>query len=222
MSRQHGKRRPPANQPRARPSATRRQPARERRARPAGVPVDADPDAPSRTRLWLAVGGATVVQLLSALSLLVALAAAADRADGLDVAAATITTPLTVGLLLIPVALAVLALVSRHPRPAMAILRGSGLVAIAAPLLFLHPVAAAVAGYGAGGAVALRPHPAIGLRGRIWAVAIITAYAAVLGFTVAGAALSVLVLAFPSLMLADSIVLRRRQVAAEARADAGA
>lgn len=162
--------------------------------------------------MWVAVGVATLISMISAWALLIALAAAVDRADGEEVATTAITTPLTIGLILVPFAFGALAFISRHPRPSGAVLRAVLLAPIAVIVLFVarDPVAAAVAGLGAGGVVALRPTEA-GLRPRVWAVALTTIYTAVLAYVLGAAALTVLPLTFPALVVADGIAHRRAE-----------
>ncbi len=206
MSRQHGKRKPPARRPAAPPPKQRRAPA-----------PDADPARPSGLRKWSAIGAATVLAMLAAASLLLGLIALAAEADGEEIASGSISVPLTVGVVLIPIAFAVLAFVSRHPRPSTAALRATALAPLAVPVFLVvrEPVSAAVAGLGAGGLVALRPEEGVGLRPRIVAVAVITLYTAVLAYTLQAAALSVLPLVLAMLPVADTMAIRRRQRRAE-------
>ncbi len=209
MSRQHGKRKPPARSPARRPAAP---------ARPvAPPPEDGAPPPPSALRKWGAIGAATVVAMLAVVSLYVGVVALVQQSDGEEVASGSISVPLTIGFLLLPLAFAALAFVSRHPRPSGATLRGTALVFVAV-IVFLvvrDPVAAAIAGLGAGGTVALRREEGLGLRPRVWAVAIMTIYTAVLSYTLQAAALSVLPLVFAMLPIADSTALRNRARRAE-------
>ncbi len=155
--------------------------------------------------------------MLSAGSLLLGLIAVARQADGEEVASGSISVPLTVGFVLLPVAFTVMAFVSRHPRPSSATLRAVALTPLAVPVFLVvrDPVSAAVAGLGAGGIVALRPEPGLGVRPRIWAVGIMTIYTAVLSYTLQAAALSVLPLVFAMLVVADGTALRNRARRAE-------
>ncbi len=89
---------------------------------------------------------------------------------------------LALGLALAPFAFMALAFTSRHPRAATATLKGLGLfILVGLPLIVLLDVmAGAVAGLGAGGAVALRRDEVHSAKARWIAVGVATIYVMVL------------------------------------------
>jgi hypothetical protein len=167
--------RPERSSSRTRPSTWERRSTGDA-SRRRSAPVD--PDAPlDPRRKWLAVGFATVVTL-PAFWLLVAAVVAADPDSDLE---APVGVFVGVGLALIPVALYVLARVSRHPEALKAAVFGGSLgIVLAGALSFAlrEPLSPLVAGIGAGGVIALRRHPDTTTAARAIAVAIATAYSA--------------------------------------------
>jgi hypothetical protein len=168
--------RPERSSSRIRPSSWERRDAaaasRSRRA----FPEPSDPDAPlDPRRKWLAVGFATVVTL-PAFWLLVAAIVAADPDNDFD---APVGVFVGIGLALLPLALFVLARMSRHGQPVRAAaLGGTIAIVLAGALSFAlrEPLSPLVAGLGAGAVIALRAHPDTTTTARSIAVTVATAY----------------------------------------------
>lgn len=135
-----------------------------------GAPLDA-------RRKWLAVGFATVITL-PAFWLLVVAVVATDPDSEID---APVGALVGIGLALVPVALYVLARVSRREQALQSAAVGSAVgIVLAGALSFVlrEPLSPLVAGIGAGGVLALRRHPDTTTAARSIAVAIATAYSA--------------------------------------------
>lgn len=135
------------------------------------------PDDPTSTRRrWVAVGLATVLELLSYWSLLRAYVA--GREDlGPEVAGPSFFF----GMIMVPLIFVVLAFVSRHPTAPMAVLKGMGLfLLVGLPVGMLVPVLGLVAGFGVGGIVTYRMEDDHRYGPRLIAVGAISAYTLVL------------------------------------------
>jgi hypothetical protein len=167
--------RPERSSSRIRPSSWERRdsapPAgRRRRAVEPGAALDT-------RRKWLAVGFATLLTL-PAFWLLVAAVVAADPEGELE---APVGLLVGIGLALLPLALYVLARVSRHEQSLRAAAFGGVLaVTLAGALSFAlrEPLSPLVAGIGAGGVIALRRHPDTTTAARATAVVLATGYSA--------------------------------------------
>lgn len=170
--------RPERSSSRVRPSSWERRDTAEPPRRGRAFPEPVGPDAPlDPRRKWLAVGLATVVTL-PAFWLLVAAVVAADPDNDFD---APVGVFVGVGLALVPLALFVLAKVSRHEQPFRAAAMGGTIgVVLAGVLSFAlrEPLSPLVAGLGAGAVIALRTHPDTTTAARSIAVAIAAAYSA--------------------------------------------
>jgi hypothetical protein len=119
---------------------------------------------------WRAITVATLLFVPGFWILLAGLVASNPNAEanGPDPGAA-----LALGLASIPFVFVVLAFLSEHPRPPMAVLKAMGLalaVGIPVSALAADALTGIVVGVGAGGVVALRPDSAHGLKARALAV----------------------------------------------------
>lgn len=135
----------------------------------------AEPVSPRRK--WMAIGVATVLLVVSYSAMLIAFVTSeADDATGGAAAFA-------LGAALVPFVFLVLAFVSGHRRASGAVLKAMGLsllVAIPVSAIMQDVVTGLVAGFGAGGAVALRAEPEHTRKSRAIAVALVSLYVAVL------------------------------------------
>lgn len=176
--------------------------ARRDRRSSAGV----GPLAPDR--LWRALVISTVLLLPAFWSLLVGFISAAEESEGGPNPAAAIAF----GVSLLPFVLVAAAFLTQHPSAPGAAARGMGVtLLVGIPVLALagDAVTGLVAGIGAGAVVVVRRDPARGLRHRVIAVALASAYTFVL-VRVAGAAalLSAPVFPFTAVGLADMLAAR--------------
>jgi hypothetical protein len=133
--------------------------------------------APDARRKWQAVGFATLLTL-PAFWLLVAAVVAADPDADLE---APVGLLVGAGLALLPLALYVLARVSRHEQALRAAALGGAVgIVVAGALSFAlrEPLSPLVAGIGAGGVIALRRHPHTTTVARSLAVVLATGYSA--------------------------------------------
>ncbi len=169
-----------------------------------------EPGAPlDPRRKWLAVGFATLVTL-PAFWLLVAAVVAADPDSDLD---APVGLMVGIGLALLPLALYVLARVSRQEQALRtAALGGAIAVVVAGALSFAlrEPLSPLVAGIGAGGVLALRRHPDATSTSRWVAVGLATAYSAAMVWFVPQLSLGLSpVLPLAAVAAADGYMVRR-------------
>lgn len=167
----------------------------------AGAVTPGRPKDRRRARRWYAIGFATVLLCCSYVLLVYALAAASNDETTFAGGVAG------VGLGLVPTVFICAATVSDRARP----LRASALavivwLAVAAPLAFVDVPTALVAGFGAGGAVALAGDPETSRRPRVLAVVTCTLYVLVLQWLLAPAGLLVgALLPFVAIGVADGI-----------------
>ena len=171
------------------------------------VEPGAEPISPRRK--WMAIGVATVVLVVSYSAMLLAFVAA--EVDGADGSAA-----FALGAALVPFVFVALAFISGHRRASGAVLKAMGLallVAFPVSAIMQDVVTGLVAGFGAGGVVALRAEPVHTRKSRALAVALVSLYVAVLvrviieAGLIAGATLPLV-----SIGIADSFVeFRARQ-----------
>jgi hypothetical protein len=121
---------------------------------------------------------------------------------------------------LVPAVFVVLAAVSQRPHSIRSAALATGLwFAVGGPLAILDIPSGLVAGFGAGGVVALRRDPANTVNSRIAAVAVCVVYVFVLGRIIPAAALMVgAVLPFLAVGVADSIT-EREATAAESESE---
>ena len=162
-------------------------------------------------RKWLAITLGTLLMAVSYTAMLVALIAT-EVEDG------PAAGPLfAFGLGLVPFVFLVLAFVSTNPRAAGAVLKAMGLsVLVAGPLsaVMADAVSGLVAGFGVGGALALRMDDVHSLRSRLIAVAITVIYIAVLvNVSVEAGLFGGAVLPFVAIGLADWVMERRAESA---------
>jgi hypothetical protein len=160
----------------------------------------------SSSRRWGAIAGATLLLAPAVWSLLVGLVST-GAASELEPPAAT--AGIVIGLALVPVAFAVLAIASQQPHPARAVGRAVGLlllVGVPVSAVAGDAVTGIVAGVGAGGIVCLRADPTPDWRWRAGSVAIGAAYCYLLART-AGAVvvLAAPIFPFTGLGLADHL-----------------
>jgi hypothetical protein len=177
----------------------------------------------SPARKWQAITVATVLLVPAYWSMLAgAVGFALDEAD--DEPNAPLLFAL--GLSIIPFVFIVLAFMSEHPRAPSASARAIGLallVGLLVSVVTIDAVSGMVAGVGAGAICALRPEPGHGLRPRIVAVAIATAYTFVLVRTVGAIALlPAPVFPITAVGLADHFVEWRRERERDAEREAEA
>lgn len=140
------------------------------------VEPGAEPISPRRK--WMAIGVATVLLVVSYSAMLLAFVAAEvdDGADGGGAAFA-------LGAALVPFVFLALAFISGHRRASGAVLKAMGLallVAFPVSAIMQDVVTGLVAGFGAGGVVALRAEPVHTRKSRALAVALVSLYVAVL------------------------------------------
>lgn len=146
----------------------------------------AEAEAISPRRKWTAIGVATLLMLVSYWSILFAVTLGNSEGE----AAQNATGPLALGFALIPFVFLALAFLSGHKRAPGAVLKAMGLMLlIALPLGLANMVFGLVAGFGAGGVVALRAEEYHSLRTRALAVAIAVVYTLLMLFIIPEAAL---------------------------------
>lgn len=128
-------------------------------------------------RRWLAIALATVAMQFAYWPVVGALG---TNADGDRVVALPLVL---IGIGIVPFALLGLALLSRHPNPGAATLKGLGLFLLVGPplVVLLDPMVGMTAGLAAGGVTALQRDPDVhSIRWRWIAVGVLTAYVIVL------------------------------------------
>jgi len=131
----------------------------------------------SPRRKWLAIGVATVLLVVSYAAILVSLVAA-ETDGGPDPGPA-----FAFGLGVTPFVFVTLAFLSRHRRAPGAVLKAMGLavlVALPVSVVMQDAITGLVAGYGAGGVVALRAEAVHSWKARAVAVALTSLYVAIL------------------------------------------
>jgi hypothetical protein len=174
--------------------------------------ASSEPTTPRRK--WIAIGAATVVQLVSYWSIILAFVLATeDAAESPEVGAAA---PFALGLLLIPFVFLVLAFASRHRRAPIAALKAVGLmVLLTLPTAVFLPAGGLLLGFAAGGILALRAEQWQRYSTRWIAVAVAVVYT--LGVSVIAPPLGVFagsVIPFVTLGVADHISDQRHRFAA--------
>jgi len=174
----------------------------------------------STRRKWAAIGVATALLTGSFWAVLLAFRAwlgdlTSEQLDaGVEVPPTSgVVLGLVGGFALMAVAFAALAVISRHPRrlwsSALAAALG-GVMWLGLPLLVGEPVTPMVAGFAAGGAVALRAEPEHTVGRRALAALLITAYVfLLLRFTALVGVLTAPLLPLPALAWADAVAERR-------------
>ncbi len=174
--------------------------------------VEAEPGAEpiSPRRKWMAIGVATVLLVVSYSAMLLAFVAA-EVDDGTEGGAA-----FALGAALVPFVFLALAFISGHRRAAGAVLKAMGLavlVALPVSAIMQDVVTGLVAGFGAGGVIALRSEPVHTWKSRAIAVAFVSLYVAVLVRVIVEAGLIAgATLPLVSIGIADSFVeFRARQ-----------
>ncbi len=177
--------------------------------------ADLDPGPLPRRRKWIAVGLATFVELVSFWAIIVGVARGIE-----DEAAGSAAGPFALGFALVPFAFLVLAFVSNHRRAPGAVMRAMGVWLLAGlpMILFVDPAAGMAAGYGMGGAIALRADEGHSFKARFWWVVALVVYVAVLvlGRIAPGpGALSASLLPFATVAFADYVI--EQKEAAEGR-----
>jgi hypothetical protein len=135
-------------------------------------------------------------------------------------------TPVLFALAFVPLVFILLAFVSRHPRAPGATLKAMGLFLLIGPAAtLLNPVVGIVAGFGAGGIVALRPSGVPGgLRARMLALVLGCAYLFVLLVVIGAGEFAIVsgaALPFGVLGIADEVTIGRADQA-RAREDPAA
>jgi hypothetical protein len=177
-------------------------------------------DRISTRRKWAAIGVATVLLTGSFWAVLLAFRAwlgdlTSEQIDaGVEVPPTSgVVLGLVGGFALMAAAFAALAVISRHPRPlwssALAAALG-GVMWLGLPLLVGEPVTPMVAGFAAGGAVALRAEPEHTIGRRALAALLITAYVfLLLRFTALVGVMTAPLLPLPALAWADALAERR-------------
>jgi hypothetical protein len=168
-------------------------------------------DSPGITprRKWTTIGVATLLMTVSYTAILVAFIA-------LEVDDGPAPGPLLAfGLGLVPFVFLVLAFMSGHRRAPGAVLRAMGMsVIVAGPIsaLMADAVSGLVAGFGVGGAIALRRDEPQTFKARLIAVGSTTVYVAVLvNLTVEGGLFAGAVLPFVAIGIADWVMERRAE-----------
>jgi hypothetical protein len=140
-------------------------------------PAEAGAQPISPRRKWMAIGVATVLLVVSYSAMLIAFVTSeVDDATGGGGAFA-------LGAALVPFVFLSLAFISGHRRASGAVLKAMGLsllVAIPVSAIMQDVVTGLVAGFGAGGVVALRAEPVHTWKSRAIAVALVSLYVAVL------------------------------------------
>lgn len=122
-------------------------------------------------RAWLAIGLATIVQLVSYSSLLVAIVA--TQSDEPEAAGPTFA----LGFALVPVVFVVVAFVSGRSRAPIQVLKAMGLwLVIGLPLGLLNPVFGLCAAFGFGGVITLKGDETTSWRARSVAVGALSIY----------------------------------------------
>jgi hypothetical protein len=174
----------------------------------------------STRRKWAAIGAATVLLTGSFWVVLLAFRAWVGdlTSEQLD---AGVEAPLTAGValslvggfVLMAAAFAVLAVISRHPRRlravALATLLG-GAMWLCLPIVVGEPVTPMVAGFAAGGVVALRAEPEHTIGRRALAAVLITAYIfLLLRFTPLAGVITASLVPLPAIAWADALAERR-------------
>ncbi len=177
----------------------------------------------STRRKWAAIGVATLLLAGSFWVVLLAFRAWLGdlTSEQLD---AGVEVPLTAGVVLglaggftlMTAAFAALAVISRHSRPlravALATLLGGGMW-LWLPFLVGEPVTPMVAGFAAGGVVALRAEPEHTIGRRALAAVLITAYMfLLLRFTPLVGVVTAPLLALPAIAWADALAERRAAI----------
>lgn len=168
--------------------------------------ADIHPQPLSRRRKWTAVVVATLVELVSFWAIVVGVARGIE-----DEAAGSAAGPFALGFALVPFAFLVLAFASNHRRAPGAVMRAMGIWLLAGlpMILFVDPAAGMAAGFGLGGAVALRADEGHSFRARFWWVLGLTLYVMVLVLSRAApgpGALSASLLPFATVAFADYVV----------------
>jgi hypothetical protein len=174
----------------------------------------------STRRKWAAIGVSTLLLTGSFWSVLLAFQAWLGDLTGEELEAgaeAPLTTAvilgLTGGFLLMAAGLAALAVISRRPRRLAAVALASALGAgmwLWLPFLVGEPVTPMVAGFAAGGVVALRADPEHTMGRRALAAVLITAYVfLLLRLTPLGGVIAAPLLPLPAIAWADAMAERR-------------
>jgi hypothetical protein len=177
-------------------------------------------ERPSTRRKWAAIGVATLLLTASFWVMLLAFRAWLGDLSSEELEAGA-AAPLTAGVILCLVGgyalmaggFAALALISRHPRPlrtaAFAAILG-GLMWLWLPFLVGEPVTPMVAGFSAGGVVALRAEPEHTMGRRALAGLLITAYVLLLlRLTGSVGVIVAPLLPLPAVAWADAVAERR-------------
>jgi len=177
---------------------------------PRGVSEQRAKREPIAARRWMAIGASTVVMFAS-YSLVVIGFGTDDYAFGGGM--------IGIGIGIVPVAFATLAVLSQRPRTIRTSLLASLIwFGVGAPIAVVDIPSGLVAGFGAGAVVALRRNPPDTTASRVVAVGVCTAYMLVLGLIIPAAALMVgAVLPFVGVGVADTIM--EREAAARETAE---
>jgi hypothetical protein len=164
----------------------------------------------SYKRLWLAIGLATIVVMISYSSLLVAIVA--TRSDSPQASGPVFA----LGFALVPIAYVALAFVSGRRSAPMAVLKAMGLwLLVAMPLGLFNPVFGLSVGYGMGGVLTLKERETDRWQARSIAVLAVATYALIMLFVIpAIGLLSGGLLPLASLGLADYYTQNRARAAA--------